>query len=382
LKLCDVTQFYSPFSGGVKRYLHEKIGYIQGAREHEHVLIVPGPRNACTTSERSRIYTIHSPIVSRPSGYRALLDLRAMEEIIERERPHLIESGDPYQIAWRLIRVRNFPIPVIGFYHSHFAEAHLRGSLGRALAYLGQRYVRSLYNRFAATLVPSRGLAAVLNSWGVRNVRLASLGVNTDVFSPCSDQGHRIRARLGLPARSTLLLYIGRLSREKNTRTLFRAFEELNASAPGKFQLLVIGDGPERKELGELQAKCPSVRWIRYCAEPAELARYYRAADLFVHPGTHETFGLAALESQACGTPVVGIRGSFMDEVILHDQTCWAQENVPELLARAIVCACASDLRAEGKRAAALVVEKFSWPHVFEQLFYIYEEVCSNYGKQ
>ena len=62
---------------------------------------------------------------------------------------------------------------------------------------------------------------------------------------------------------------------------------------------------------------CPNVTWMRYCTDSFDLARYYRAADLFVHPGTQETFGLVALESQACGTPVVGIRGSYMDRIIL-----------------------------------------------------------------
>jgi len=47
---------------------------------------------------------------------------------------------------------------------------------------------------------------------------------------------------------------------------------------------------------------------------PASSPGFYRAADLFVHPGVQETFGLAALECQACGTPVVGIRGSYMGQ--------------------------------------------------------------------
>ena len=99
MKLCDLTQFYSPLSGGVKRYVHEKIAYIQSETEHEHVLVVPGPKTECVTSERSRIYFIHSPLISRTSHYRALVNLRAIEQILEREKPDLIESGDPYQVA-------------------------------------------------------------------------------------------------------------------------------------------------------------------------------------------------------------------------------------------------------------------------------------------
>ena len=57
LKICDLTQFYSPLSGGVKRYVHEKIVYIdKHSTGDEHVLIIPGPKTEVTTNARSRIY--------------------------------------------------------------------------------------------------------------------------------------------------------------------------------------------------------------------------------------------------------------------------------------------------------------------------------------
>src|SRR5258708_13123053 len=112
MKLCDLTQFYSPLSGGVKRYVHEKIAYIQSATTDEHVLVVPGPKTECVTSERSRIYFIHSPLISRTSHYPALINLRAIEQILERERPDLIDAVDPYQEAWKAIATAEpHPIP-------------------------------------------------------------------------------------------------------------------------------------------------------------------------------------------------------------------------------------------------------------------------------
>src|SRR5207253_11022293 len=150
----------------------------------------------------------------------------------------------------------------------------------------------------------------------VGDVRAVSVGVDAAVFSASPDDTAATRAELDLPASWRLLLYVGRLAKEKNTSLLFRAFAHLTRNGSRDFHLLVIGDGPERGDLAELQARCPNVTWMRYCTDSADLARYYRAADLFVHPGTQETFGLVALESQACGTPVVGIRGSYMDRII------------------------------------------------------------------
>src|SRR5437763_12791727 len=130
MKICDLTQFYSPVSGGVKRYLHEKIDYIEKhAPRDQHVLIVPGAKAKVKVNGRSRVYTIRSPLVSRAAQYRALLNLRAVEEILKRERPDLIESGDPYQLGWKAVRTgRALKIPVIRFYHSHFPDAYLRSS--------------------------------------------------------------------------------------------------------------------------------------------------------------------------------------------------------------------------------------------------------------
>jgi alpha-1,6-mannosyltransferase len=391
LKICDLTQFYSPLSGGVKRYVHEKIGFIeQHSPGDEHILIVPGARSERTGEGRSRIYSIHSPLLSRTSRYRALLNLRAVEEILERERPDIIESSDPYQIAWKAIASgAALKIPVVGFYHSHFPEAYLRSTtkyLGRtaseAVMDFAQRYVRNLYNRFEATLVPSEPLAQVLSGWGVANARLVRLGVNTDIFRPEPDDRADTRRTLGLPNDKQLLFYAGRLSKDKNTQTLFAAFDLVERQQPGRFHLLVVGDGPERDGLIELQRRGACVSWIQYCTDSRDLARYYRAADLFVHPGVQETFGLVALESQACGTPVVGIHGSYMDRIILHAQEAWARENSPAALAEAIERFSLDHHAVTGETVSDLAAQSYSWPKVFEQLFCIYREVCASYRRK
>ena len=388
MKICDITQFYSPLSGGVKRYVHEKINYIQeSSNGDEHVLVIPGPKTEIIEGNRSRTYSIHSPLISRTSGYRALLNLRAIETIFERERPDIIESGDPYQVSWKAVASgQALQIPVLGFYHSHFPEAYLRSTekfLGQTATEvvidLARRYVRKLYNRFEITFVPSLRLAKLLQEWGVENVRGVNLGVNTEVFRPGPDDAASTRDSLGVGPAQKLLLYIGRLAPEKNTHTLFRSFQLLAEQWPQRFHLLVIGDGAQREQLRQLREEFGNVTWIPYCSESNELARYYRAADVFVHPGIQETFGFVALESQACGTPVVGIRGSYMDRIILHEQASWAEENTPEALANAIEQFSENKLSTLGQIASRTAEERFGWSRVFENIFRTYSEVREKY---
>ena len=383
MKVCDLTQFYSPVGGGVRRYVSEKIAWMKRARpEDTHLLIIPGEKNTFREDGNARVYTIRAPLVSRTARYRVLLNLTAVEEILEKERPDIIESGDPYQVAWKALASGDaLGIPVVGFYHSHFPEAYLRTIrkfFGRIavdiMRDVSRRYVRELYNRFDATIVPSPALARVLRDWGVRNTRLGELGVDTALFHARPSPGERrqVRQALEIGEDKILLLYVGRLAPEKNVTTLFEAFTQLDSS---RFSLVVVGDGTERRHLTRLIERHRDVHWLPYQGDGQQLARLYRAADLFVHPSLQETFGLVALESQASGTPVVGIRGSYMDRIIFTDQTHWATENTPQALAGAIRRMSARDLAADGAEAAARVRENYSWDSVFERLFGVYEEV-------
>lgn len=394
MKICDLTQFYSPVSGGVKRYLEQKAAFLRRHfPEDRHVLIIPGEETRRIEHEGAVRHTIRSPLVSRTSRYRVLLNLPLVERIIEEERPDIIESGDPYQMAWKAIYTgRALGIPVVGFYHSHFPEAYIRSVakfLGKLALHIAtdaaERYVRHLYTRFERTLVPSPGLAELLRRWGVHNAVNIDLGVDTEVFRPAvSEEAWReeragLEQELGIPAGRVLLLYVGRLAPEKNVRVLFEAFALLQRMRPGRYHFLAVGEGTLRGALMKLQESVGGVTWAPYCADARRLARYYRAADLLTHPSLNETFGLVTLESQACGTPVVGIRGSYMDRIIFTDQRHWAAENSPQSLAEAIERLAGQDLRAAGLAAAKTVRERYSWDSVFARLRGIYEEVIGGY---
>ncbi len=394
----------------MKRYVSEKVRYLrQHAPGDEHVLVIPGERDGCEEGERSRIYSIRSPLVSRAAGYRVLLRLGALERVLERERPDVIESGDPYQVAWRVLRTgATLGIPVLGFYHSHFPEVAVRSArkfLGRAgteiLLEGAQRYVRRLYNRFSRTLVPSPALGELLTSWGVRRVAETDLGVDIATFHPGASGAGTVRGELGITPEARLLLYVGRLAPEKNTRTLCAAFRLLAEREPALYHLLVVGDGDEHRQLeqlgmdlagkaarqpevwrdGAVRHLAPGLSWLPYCGDSARLAALYAAADLLVHPGIQETFGLVALEAQACGTPVVGIHGSYMDRIIHTGQATWAREISPAALAGAIMANSEHPPEPRGPALAAQIARRYAWEMVFQRLFAVYREEIETYPR-
>jgi alpha-1,6-mannosyltransferase len=383
VKICDVTQFYSPVSGGVKRYLSEKRRHVVEHTLDEHHLIVPGPETRYERDGRLHLHTIRSPrldFFSRyPSRYRLILNTRLVMDILDDIRPDVIESGDPYHLAWTSLRAgAQQHAPVFGFYHSHFPEAYLRTALkygGKwlrdAVLNFAEDYIVKLYSRFAATLVPSEPLRNLLYGWGVTNSVTLNLGVDTHTFRP-SPRADDLRRRLDLPRDRRVLLYVGRLSPEKNITMLLAAFEALHARHPKRYHLVVVGDGPLRRVLPATRHRTGALTWRAHVQESAKLVEYYHAADLFIHPGVCETFGLVVLEAQACGLPCVGVRGSFMDANIMAGLDLWATKNDPQDIADAIERYEGKDLTGIGAEASRLVRERFSWDNVFAKQWTLY----------
>ena len=385
MKICDVTQFYSPVSGGVKRYISEKRLHVVEHTRDEHHLIIPGRETRYEREGRLHLHSIRSPrldFFSRyPSRYRLILNTKLVLDLLDDIRPDIIESGDPYHLAWTCLRAgTQLHSPVFGFYHSHFPEAYLRTALKYGGSWLrdavlnyAQDYIVKLYSLFATTLVPSEHLRQVLHGWGVTNTVTLNLGVDTKAFRPVP-RNETLRDRLGLPRDKKVLLYVGRLSPEKNIEMLLAAFETLHERNP-HYHLVIVGDGPLRRTLPATRHRTGALTWRSYIQDNAQLADYYHAADLFIHPGVCETFGLVVLEAQACGLPCVGVRGSFMDANVMTGLDLWAAHNDPGDIADAIQRYESRDLAALGAEASRLVHARFSWDKVFARQWTLYTRV-------
>lgn len=148
-------------------------------------------------------------------------------------------------------------------------------------------------------------------------VRVVQPGVDLTVFVPPADEDQRLteRAEFGLPADRAVLSFVGRFQPLKGPDVLLRAVGRLVRDAPSWADRLVVvlcggasgtaGQTPE--ELAALAAEEGIEPLVRFLPPqpPARLAALYRASDVLAVPSHHESFGLVALEAQACGTPVV-----------------------------------------------------------------------------
>jgi D-inositol-3-phosphate glycosyltransferase len=213
-------------------------------------------------------------------------------------------------------------------------------------------------------------------------IATVSPGVDLDVFTPGSRTDARIR--LGLPRDAVLLLFVGRIQPLKAPDVVVRAAAALLGNDPDLRDRLVVavvggpsGSGLAAPEhLSKLAVElglADLVRLERPAAQPV-LADYYRAADLTIVPSYNESFGLVAIESQACGTPVIaarvgGLRTAVADGVsgILidgHDPADYAAA-IAELLAD-------PDRAAALSRGAITYASRFGWSATVDRLLEVY----------
>jgi alpha-1,6-mannosyltransferase len=342
MKVCDVVQFYSALSGGVKRYIDDKARYFATQPGISHVVIVPSDRDAVSMRGSTRYYEVKSIRLIGSSSYRLLISRNRIKRIIQAERPDLIEVGDPYHTAW-IVRglARRAGIPIVAYYHSDYPRAFGRTlekffgrRIGRATEGFFTFYIRRLYNRMDATMVATRVMKRLLKRIGIQRVIQVPLGTDIDRFHPVQ-QRDQVLNDLGLSPDCRLLLYVGRLAREKNVIPLtdmMKLFPD-----DGKIALLIVGDGEQRAAIETIARRTENVFWHPYCNSPELLSVFYSSADAFVHAGTSETFGLVSLEAQACGAPVVAVHGGGVGATLQHEEDpVFAADASPRALKEAV----------------------------------------------
>lgn len=380
VKICDIVQFYSTLSGGVRRYIHEKIAYLLEHTPHSHCLIIPSHRDAASQDGRTSIHEIKSPKLIGSNSYRMLINRRKILKAVAAEKPDLIEVGDPYRAAWiGLEASRRQQVPIVAFYHSDYPRAldrTLRKYAGprveALISPLIQRYLIRLYNRMSATVVSSRHCFEALDNIGINNLKQIALGTNLRTFSP-RDSRSRICKELGITENHRLLLFVGRLAREKNIRSLFEMMDILKTH-PERHHLVLVGDGEWHDKVRQKSLEEKAISWLPFCESPERLADFYSAADLFVHAGDCETFGLVALEAQACGTRVLAIRGGGLEEGLRYENPLIMAENTSgEALAKAVSAIWKLDESELERGLRRQNTERhFSWEVTFKKLTGLY----------
>ena len=225
-----------------------------------------------------------------------------MLDYIQRERFTEIIISTPGPVGLTaLLAAKMLNLQTSGIYHTDFPQYIRILTEDSFLESMAWRYMQWFYGQLDTVFVNSEDYR---QSWIKRGLDPAKLkilprGLDTDLFHPAR-RDPAFFEKFGTCNGEVRLLYVGRISREKDLDLLVTAYRRLrNEGLP--IQLFVVGHGPYSEALAK---SLPEAFFTGYLTG-TELATAYASADIFVFPSTTDTFGNVILEAQACGVPVI-----------------------------------------------------------------------------
>ena len=241
---------------------------------------------------------------------------------IAAEEPTAIVVSTPGPVGLLgLTASRLLGIPCIGIYHTDFARQAdcFIGDAGISSAI--EVYTRWFFRQMDEVRVPTRQYIEILAERGLprERMRLFRRGVQASFAVGDRSRQATLRKQLGIPDGRDVLLWAGRLGREKNLDFLAEIYEEV-AGQRGNVALLLAGDGPERDRLASRFRGDGNVIFAGRVPRE-QLCHFYSLADVFVFPSTTDTFGMVVLEAQACGLPAIVTNVGGPQEIVRTGET-------------------------------------------------------------
>jgi glycosyltransferase involved in cell wall biosynthesis len=271
------------------------------------------------------VSALHLPCL-HAAVYLSTAPFSVIESHVRRFHPEVIHIQDHYPLSAAVVQAaRSLGHPVLGT--NHFLPGNLVPNLLPHLARV--HFIRAAFtagfwqwmlwtfNQLDAIATPTETAARVVRAQKVRRpVTAISCGVDTAFFRPMPELNRpAVRQTYGLCERTPLLLYVGRVDREKRLDTLLQMVAEC---AVGSLQLCIVGNGAARRDLERLAQRlglAGRVTFTGYLPTP-ELPRLLNAADVFVMPSPAELQSIATLEAMATGRPVLAANACALPELV------------------------------------------------------------------
>jgi glycosyltransferase involved in cell wall biosynthesis len=311
----------------------------------------------------------------RLMSYRAIARL---EPELRAQNFDLVHIHTPFVAHYAGNRLaRRLGLKSVETYHTFFEEyfdKYIPWLPSSWLRFVARRFSSHECNAVDSLIVPSTPMLDVLRDYGVETpAHVLPTGVRLEQF--CNGDGGRFRRQYGIPTDRPMILFVGRVSLEKNIEFLLQVAKELKTLVPDLL-FVIAGEGPARKTLQEMvnrQGLADTVLFIGYLNRQGPLEDCYSAADLFVFASRTETQGLVLLEAMAMGTPVVSTAVMGTRDVLVDGKGCVvAKEEILDFTNKIARLLKAPEQRAKLSESAREYVEDWSAPSMARRLESLY----------
>ena len=274
-----------------------------------------------------------------------LVRYKTVTSLIEEYNPEYIHIATEGILGWH---TRNYCIKknylFSTSYHTKFPE--FLSSLYWVPKKLTYSIIRKFHNASKSTLVNTPTMKKELSSLNFTHLKEWTRGIDKEIFKPSFDK--EIRSSMNPKNKEKIILYVGRISKEKNLLNLCKISQQLK-----NFQFVFVGDGPFKNKLIK---EFPEVIFPGY-KFGNDLSKYYSSADCSVFPSVNDTFGNTILESISCGTPVAGFPVNGPIDIIQQGISGYTDKDLSVAINKSLNC---------DKNKILNSINKFTWEECFK----------------
>ena len=321
-----------PVLNGVSVSIDSLVRELRSRGHSVHVFTSSFPGHADDDPNTHRFRSVMTPWapdypLAVPPFYPKLREFR-------KHRFDVVHTHTPFTVGFVGLRwAESHEVPIVSTYHTNYDKYAYYGRFipKRYLRYKIAKHLNFYYNRVGQVITPSEAA----KRWLLRHsVHTPITVVPTGVPAPRMIDRAHARAELGIGPERRVLLYSGRIAREKNLGVLFEALALALPHEP-RLELLVVGDGPARPAYSVLARELGVGDRVRFVGAQrrADVDRFYAASDLFVFSSMTETQGLVVLEAMSYGLPALVVQGGGAAEAVEDGVNGFVLRNEPAQVA-------------------------------------------------
>ncbi len=312
------TDSYRPYTSGVVTSI---VTFKEELIQLGHEVYIFAPSYPDYHEQEQGVYRFYSlPSPTNPDFTLAIPVLPGIKMLVKKLNLDIIHVHSPFTMGRvGLHYARKYKIPIVFTYHTLYDQyAHYVPVAQELARDMALKLSNNFCNQCDHIIVPSKEVETLLNGYSIKSpVSVIPTGVPLHKFEHI--QKDWLRTNYGIPDNRRILLFVGRLSKEKNLGFLIRAFRQINMQMP-ETTLVITAQGPLETELRDLARSLDfslDTDVIFTGALPFEtLVDVYSSSDLFVFSSMTETQGLVLIEAMASGLPVVAVRAYGVQDMV------------------------------------------------------------------
>lgn len=371
MKIGIFTNVYKPVINGVVNSISS---FKKGLEELGHDVYIFAPKHPNYKDNEKGIFRIESISLSSKEKYRLSLPIfRKSSKVIK--QLDIIHTQYPFIMGnYGSFFADIYNKPLIFTYHTQYEKYTHYIPFEQEITKKFTRWIVNDYaNKCDCVIAPSESIKKMLLNQGIRSrIEVIPTGINLDVFG--NPNRETIRKKYNLGPEQKLLLYAGRIAKEKNLEFLLKAFRLILNKKPNTY-LMLVGRCTKKGYLVSLIKKL-NLETKVFMVEHSNLVQnYYAAADLFVFSSVTETQGLVLVEAMAAGTPVVAVDSPGIREVVDGKNGLLAKESLTEFSEKVIKVLDDDKLRKKMSQNAIKTSSNYSISKMSRKMLNVYKSV-------